>query len=532
MKKQALFVLFSLFMGVAISQTQPLSLTTNVPNSKTTIDKNTAVLNTPAPDVEALLSEDELAAKNGEIFRIGVAQNVNEDLIQFGNWEVLPNGDRKLTMVVKSEGAEALSFEFDNFYLPVGATMRAFNTGKWHFSKLFTNQDNRPDNGFFLPMVFGDEIIIEIVEPSSAFGQTIANLENVFYNYREIGNYTPEGDFWQDEKGGVARIYAVDGGSAGLCTGSLVNNTAQDCKPYFLTALHCGDGTSAADMNNWVFYFEYEAPGCTNPAGTGSLLDNYVQSCFRIADSNDGGGSSGSDFLLVQLGNAGNEAVTINTLKSYNAYWSGWDVNNTTSGEGVGIHHPSGDIKKISTYTSNLVSTSWGGTPGTHWRVVWSATANGQGVTEGGSSGSPIFRYTGSGSNEDSKIIGTLTGGSSFCTQTGNPDQYGKMSYHWNSNGGNNNEQLEPWLDPINSGVSIMNGSADPCSTPAVPDADFTANQTSVLEGATVDFTDLTSGVPDTWAWTITPGTNGTEWEFVGGTSNTDQNPQVQFNTP
>lgn len=549
MKKQALFVLFSLFLGVAFSQTQPLSLTTNVPKSKTTIDKNTAVLNPPAPNVAALLAEDELAAKNGEIFRIGVALNVNEDLIHFGNWEVLPNGDRKLLVVVKSEGAEALSFEFDNFHLPVGATMRAFNTGKWHYSKLFTSLDNRTDNGFFLPMVYGDEIIIEIIEPSNAYGQTIANLENVFYNYRETGNpmiekinesdpcqvnvnCAPEGDFWQDEKGGVARIYAVDGGSAGLCTGSLVNNTAQDCKPYFLTALHCGDGTSAGDMNNWVFYFEYEAPGCTNPTGTGSLLDNYVQSCFRVADSNDGGGASGSDFLLVQLGTAANEAVTVNTLKSYNAYWSGWDVNNTTSNEGVGIHHPSGDIKKISTYTSNLVSTSWGGTPGTHWRVVWSGTSNGHGVTEGGSSGSPIFRYTGSGSNEDSKIIGTLTGGSSFCTATGNPDQYGKMSYHWNSNGGNNNEQLEPWLDPIGSGVSIMNGSADPCSTPAVPVADFMANQTSVLEGTTVEFTDLTSGVPDTWTWTISPGTNGAEWEYVGGTSSTDQNPDVQFNTP
>lgn len=397
-------------------------------------------------------------------------------------------------------------------------------------------------------MVFGDEIVIEITEPQSVVGQTVAHLENIFYNYRETGNpmiekinesdpcqvnvnCTPEGDNWQEEDDGVARILVIVGGSAGWCTGSLVNNTAQDCKPYFLTALHCGDGASSNDLNNWTFYFGYEAPGCTNPSSAGTLDDNFIQSCFLISDSNDGGGNSGSDFMLVQLGNTGNESSTITTLKSFNARWNGWDINNTTSGDGVSIHHPAGDIKKISTYTSNLQTTQWGSAPGSHWRVTWSATTNGHGVTEGGSSGSPIFRYTGSGGNEDSKIIGTLTGGSSFCTSPNNPDQYGKMSYHWNSNGASNAEQLEPWLDPGNTGATVMNGSYDPCSTPAAPVADFTANQTTILEGDVVQFTDLTSGVPTSWSWTITPGTAGVEWEYVNTTSSTSQNPEVQFNT-
>ena len=548
MKKLALLASWLLISVFIFGQTQPLSLATNLPKSKTSISKSTPVLDVPSPNVAALLAEDEVNDKNGELFRIGTALTVNQDLISFGDWETLNNGSRKMTMIIKSSNAEAISLEFDDFHLPDGATFRAFNKDRWHFSKLYSSDANRNDDGFFLPMIFGDEIIIEITEPQNAIGQTIANLENVFYNYRETGNplvekinesdpcqvnvnCSPEGDNWQEENDGVARIYVVSGGGAGWCTGSLVNNTAQDCKPYFLTALHCGETTSAADMNNWVFYFGYEAPGCTNPGSAGTLDDNFVQSCFRVADSNDGGGTSGSDFLLVQLGNTGNEAATVNTLKSYNARWNGWDVNNTTSGDGVGIHHPSGDIKKISTYTSNLISTQWGSASGSHWRVTWSSTTNGYGVTEGGSSGSPIFRYTGSGGNEDSKIIGTLTGGSSFCTSPNNPDQYGKMSYHWNSNGGSNVEQLEPWLDPGNTGVTVMNGSYDPCSTPAVPVADFTANQTNVLEGATVQFTDLTSGVPTSWSWTISPGTAGVEWEYVNTTSATSQNPEVQFNT-
>ncbi|MDX1651996.1 MAG: T9SS type A sorting domain-containing protein [Brumimicrobium sp.] len=547
MKNYVLIILFSLFWGITYSQTKPLGLPQTVPATKSVVDKNTPILITPAPDLAAIAVQDAASDKNGELYRIGVALPVNQDMIQFGQWETLPNGDRKLSAVIKSDGAHALSLEFSNFHLPSGGTIRAFNKGNWHYSKLYTSADNRPDNGFFLPMVYGDEIILEIFEPAKSAGQTVAFLENIFYNYRSTGNpmvnkinesdpcqvnvnCTPEGDFWQDEKAGVARIYIVDGGSAGLCTGSLVNNTAQDCKPLFLTALHCGVNTSAADMNNWVFYFGYEAPGCTNPSSTGTLLDNSIQSCFRISDSNDGGGNSGSDFLLVQIGTSANEATTINTLKSYNAYWNGWDANNTTSSEGVGIHHPSGDIKKISTYTTNLQTTQWGTATGSHWRVTWSATTNGHGVTEGGSSGSPIFRYTGSGSNENSWIMGTLTGGSSFCSTPNNPDQYGKMSYHWASNGTNANEQLQPWLDPVNSGVLVMNGSSDPCSPPAPPVADFTANQTTVFEGDIVNFTDLTTGVPNTWSWTITPGSNTVEWAYVNGTSATDQNPQVQFN--
>tara|TARA_B100000508_G_scaffold141092_1_gene146422 strand:+ start:82050 stop:86534 length:4485 start_codon:yes stop_codon:yes gene_type:complete len=548
MKKLALLASWLFVSIIVFGQTQPLSLATNLPKSKTTISKSTPVLSAPAPNVQALLAEDEVNYKNGELFRIATAVAVNQNLVTYGNWETLNDGSRKMTMIVKSDGAEALSLEFNDFHLPAGATFRAFNVDRWHYSKLYTENDNRADNGFFLPMVYGDEIVLEIIEPQSAIGQTTVHLENVFYNYRETGNpmvekinesdpcqvnvnCSPEGDLWQEENDGVARIYIVSGGGAGWCTGSLVNNTAQDCKPYFLTALHCGETTSAADMNNWVFYFGYEAPGCTNPSSAGTLDDNFVQSCFRVADSNDGGGTSGSDFLLVQLGTSGNEAATINTLKSFNARWNGWDINNTTSGDGVGIHHPSGDIKKISTYTSNLISTQWGSAPGSHWRVTWSSTTNGNGVTEGGSSGSPIFRYTGGGGNEDSKIIGTLTGGSSFCTSPNNPDQYGKMSYHWNSNGTSNAEQLEPWLDPGNTGVSVMNGSYDPCSTPAVPVADFTANQTTVLEGDVVQFTDLTSGAPTSWSWTITPGTAGVEWEYVNTTSSTSQNPEVQFNT-
>ncbi|MDG0974263.1 MAG: HYR domain-containing protein [Crocinitomicaceae bacterium] len=529
---------------LSVSQTEVLSLVKsgNVVE-KVDVKKGVPSLTVPAPDVQALMTEDISRDHNGELFRIAEAVTSIADINAMATWKTLSDGTKVLRMKVKSSGAEALAISFTNFHLPQGATFRAFNTEQWHFSKSYSSQDNREDNSFMLPMVYGDEIVLEFTEPANAIQSVQATIDQVFYVYRESGNpmiekdfgdsdpcevnvnCSPEGDNWLDESRGVARIFVVVGGSGGWCTGSLVNNTAQDCKPYFLTALHCGDGASAANFNQWVFYFNYEAPGCTNPATQGSLATSTITGCVKKSDSNDGGGTSGSDFLLLQLGSSANEATTVNTLKSYNARWNGWDANNITSSQGVSIHHPAGDIKKISTYSSNLITTQWGSATGSHWRVTWTATTNGHGVTEGGSSGSPIFRNNG-------RIMGTLTGGSSFCTTPNNPDQYGKMSYHWQSNGAPTTEQLKPFLDPGNTGALVIDGSDDPCSAPALPVADFVANQTSVLEGTIVQFTDLTSGVPDTWSWTITPGTNTVEWEYTNATTSASQNPEVLFTTP
>jgi PKD repeat protein len=279
-------------------------------------------------------------------------------------------------------------------------------------------------------------------------------------------------------------------------------------------------------MTQWKFYFRYESPNCTNPSTPGTLDDYFITGCVRKADSADNGGDTGSDFLLVQLGSATNESATITTLKStnFNAYWNGWNANNTATTGGTGIHHPAGDIKKISTFTGTTLSNSWGGSvQNTHWRLSWTANANGHGVTEGGSSGSALFN------NSQGYIVGTLTGGSSYCNAQTSPDMYGKMSYHWTSNGTTTAKQLKPWLDPTNSGVLTLAGSYNPCTptTPVAPVANFVANQTNVAPATTVSFTDQSTGVPTSWAWSIAPATG---WAFAGGTTSTSQNPQVTFN--
>jgi hypothetical protein len=453
-----------------------------VHRQKFVLDNNVPVKIIAAPNLEALHLEDIQRDKLGLLYRIGLASTVNITPLNSGIWTTLPNGDRKWQLVVKSSGAEALSFLFETFKLYGESTLVITDLNGKLVHNPLTSYDVESHFRQHAALCFGDELLLTLIEPKYTQTSELF-LDRVMYNYRATGNpnflkinesdpceinvnCSPAGDLWQDEKKGVARIYVVEGNSGGYCTGSLINNTSQDCKPYFLTALHCGVSATAANMTQWKFYFKYEAPSCTNPSTAGTLDDYFITGCLRIADSGDNGGDSGSDFLLVKLGSSTNEATIINNLKSANfsAYWNGWNANTAATTGGVGIHHPSGDIKKISTFSGSTISAGWNGSGlSSHWRQSWSSNSNGHGVTEGGSSGSPLFN------NSQGYIIGTLTGGSSTCNSPTSPDFYGKMSYHWTSNGTANNLRLKPWLDPTNSGVLTLAGSANPCSSSTGP---------------------------------------------------------------
>ncbi len=510
--------------------------------NKFEFSKNIPVRSVEAPDRAQLAEEDALRDRQGLLYRIAVARLTNVNTANSGIWSTLSNGERQWQLIVNAPGAEAISFLFETFKIYGATTLRIQNMKGQDVHPIMTAADVQEHFRQNAALCFGDKLVLTLTEPKYTTPSEI-DMDRIMYNYRSTGNpsaqkinesdpcevnvnCTPVGDPWQDEKRGVARLYVVEGTQAGYCTGTLINNTALDCKPYFLTALHCGVNATTANMTQWKFYFAYEAPTCVNPTTTGSLASHFITGCLRIADAGDGGGNSGSDFLLVKMGTASNEANVITQLKStaFNAYWNGWNANTAASTGGAGIHHPSGDIKKISTFTGNTVSTQWGSASGSHWRVTWTSNSNGHGVTEGGSSGSPLFN------GAQGYVIGTLTGGGSYCTSPSAPDQYGKMAFHWANNGTATNRQLKPWLDPTNSGVLQFAGSNDPCSVvvPTAPVANFVANTTNIVPAITVQFTDLSTGLPTSWAWSITPATG---WAYAAGTSATSQNPQVTFNT-
>jgi hypothetical protein len=76
----------------------------------------------------------------------------------------------------------------------------------------------------------------------------------------------------------------------------------------------------------------------------------------------------------------------------------------------VGIHHPAGDVKKISFGVIDGIATYGGDVTGSggYLRVHWTA-----GVTEGGSSGSGLI----TGTFPNDRFVGTLTGGLPFAAR-------------------------------------------------------------------------------------------------------------------
>jgi hypothetical protein len=416
-------------------------------------------------NAQEVADEDMVSDALGRPPRFAVLLPAGYNVQNSGEWTTVKGG-RVWRLRIETSTAQALTLMFDAFRIPQGGRVFVFNDDRSHFIGSFNHLNNEDGGNYATQHVLGKAVTVEYFEPTHATGLGVIEIGQVGHCYRMVVdeeaddaagvrggdacqvdvNCTPEGTNWQDEKRGVVRVAVVSGSGQGWCSASMVNNTALNCRNFVLTALHCGDNSTANNFGQYVFYFNFELPGC----GTGTASQaQSMTGCSKRAESNDGGGSTGSDFMLLEL----NSTPPAN----YNVYYNGWNRQNVASTSGVSIHHPAGGRKKVSTYTSALQSAQWGSASGSHWSVVWAATANGHGVTEGGSSGSPIFNNAG-------LIVGTLTGGGSFCNSPTSPDEYGKMSYHWSSNPG---DDLSVWLDPTNSGVNSLAGTYAPCA-PAV----------------------------------------------------------------
>ena len=498
MKKSFLFlsVILSISCFSQISQDGiPLSFTQTLSREVPT------VIITP-PNTNALESEDNENALKGKPYRYAVQVETDIDAAKDGLWENLENDIRVWRINIKSEGAKALGLYYNSFWIPSNGKLFVYNSDKTKLLGAYTNLNNHESGVFANEIIEDNKLTLEYIQKGE--GNPIIKINQVSYAYRSIKtarsvsgfgdsescqvniNCSPEGDNWQDVKRAVCRISIKIGGNSYWCSGSFINNTQQNCKPYVLTADHCAyddDNNSYAssnDMNQWLFYFNYEAAECENPNSSPS--SNTMTGCSRISNSSATGSiSNTSDFHLLELNN--------DIPYDYGLFAAGWNRANTASTNGVGIHHPAGDIKKISRYTQSTTSSGY------DWRVKWSSTNNGHGVTEGGSSGSPLL-------NANKQITGNLSTGSSACSPAfllNGSDYYGKFSYSWDQNGNSSNRQLKPWLDPNNSGIISLNGKI--CGTTLF--SNFQASHTHVLTGYSTQFTYTGTGNPDSYEWTF-----------------------------
>ncbi len=437
-------------------------------NSQNTLKNTLAAVEVPVNfSVEDLKIVDEWQVSQGAPLRVAKLIDANLDIIKDGNQISLTDNQTVWQLRIQAEGAIAIMLYYNDFYIPEGGKLFIYNTDKTQVLGAYTSATNPSTQKFATEFIAGDDIVLEYVPAANNAEQPRINIESIGYGYNHlyitktsslknasndcmVNINCEEGDAWQAEKEGVCKMIQRIGKSSYICSGSLVNNTKEDLTPYVLSAFHCSQSESNVsaskdDYSQWLFYFGYERTQCTNLSI--AYRPNTMTGCIKVASTPTSGGSDG---LLLKL----NQSIP----ESYNVYYNGWDRSDKAAQSGVGIHHPNGDYKKISTFKSPAKTITWNDINGVrgynnaHWNVIFDATNNGQSVTAGGSSGSPLF-------NQNKLIVGTLTGGDSNCNDK--PDGsniYGKLFYHWNKFPGSDTTRMDIWLDPINKGVTQLAG--------------------------------------------------------------------------
>lgn len=421
------------------------------------IDKATELpaYNIPKLNLKNILLRDSLERLQGKPFRFGEDFDVD---INYMKSATKYTGQDSTVFFYKIESKNAFSINliFDKFTLSKNASMLIYNAEQ---SMIYgpISSENNPANGiFWTDLIKGESIVIQVTIVGKNSNETNLHISKVIHGYqntfsgfgqsapcnRDIA--CPEGDPFRNEGNAVAMLLLANG--TRFCSGSLLNNVCQDFTPNFLTAFHCLDlnangvltDAERNAVNNWVFRFLYESPTCGGGDGITSVSVNG--STFRSA-------FQPSDFALLLL----------NSRPIGNLRYAGWSRSNAPATSASAIHHPSGDVKKISidndALTNVPVTTTWvrdifGNPivqcpPNTHWQAIFDSPGVGiaASTVQPGSSGSPIF-------DQDHRVVGQLHGDflntdNNFCANR--RGHYGRFDVSWNG-GGTANTQLSTWL--------------------------------------------------------------------------------------
>jgi hypothetical protein len=390
----------------------------------------------PSPDRRALEFEDLEREAAGLPPRYALPHPVRITPATHGTWEAVDQATRVWRLRIGAPGARSLNLGFTRYHMPAGGQLFLYDAELAHTIYRFSAADNEEHGELWTPVVLADDMVIELSLPAKAISELELELTAINVGYRFFGELPdgksgacnvdvvcPEGDDWRDD---IPAVGVISTGGSTFCTGFMVNNTAQDGKPFFMTANHCG--ISLGNAASLVVYWNFESPVCGQHGG-GSLADFQTGSFFRASYST-------SDFTLVELDDDPNP--------DWGVTFAGWDHSSADPTSATAIHHPNTDEKSISFEYDPLTTTSYLGTTvpgnGSHLRITdWDV-----GTTEPGSSGSPLF-------DQNHRIVGQLHGGYAAC---GNDlsDWYGRFSVSWDG-GGTPATRLSDWLDPIGSGA-------------------------------------------------------------------------------
>lgn len=400
----------------------------------------------PQPSHEGLLKK--LGPADARPPRVGF----NRDLSPSGEplslgenleWEYLSDGGWLALLEIESSGARALRAGILVHSIPQGLEIRFFGRDLDRVHPVrgsdvrriiernrAADGDTAEANTFWSPVIDGDRIGLEFYLPAPHNPQEVrATLPSISHLvYSPLSGAVAEGlqqrvggsaacnldvmchtDDWDLSSRAVARmVFSVGSGSA-LCTGTLLNSDSGE--PYFLTANHCLDTqSSASSLSTFWFYRSSECDGGTLDSGTETR-------------------SGGAELLYTGPAND-TTLLLLDDLPPAGAVYSGWSTETLNLNESAtGIHHPRGDLQKISFGSvrgfSNCTEFDASGrffcSPATVEASEFVDVLFTQGTAEPGSSGSAIFAGNGP------SVVGVLYGGNSSCSNPSGNNIYGRF---------------------------------------------------------------------------------------------------------
>ncbi|MBK8286300.1 MAG: hypothetical protein IPK97_16280 [Ahniella sp.] len=491
-----------------------------------TLAAGTTETTVPELDMAKTLAEDAAADAKGNPggWRYAVPFEVSITPQTHGKWIRQRDGNMRWTYEVKAPGAAHLNFGFTRYWLPEGAELRVEASDGTEKIRPFTSADNESHRELWTPPVSAQAVTLSVTAPADVYRLVELDLTRINQGYRGFsfpGKVCKSGtcntdvaclgssDTWNRERRAVASI-----GTSGnrICSASLVNNSANNRRMLLATASHCE--ITAGNAASLVAFWNFESPTCRRPGSTASGQigvgpENQFQTgaIFLAATpsivNNFASPTTKSDWTLLELDDPANPA--------FNLFWGGWDrrdiaptcsvpsSTSSTIGLCATIHHPSGDEKRITFGDTNAFTANYigGQVQNMHWRINWDLTPpilpniTGTGVlptsvTEGGSSGSPLY-------NSDHRLVGVLSGGFSAC-DVAIPsmfDDYGKLAHAWDGLG-TSATRMRDHLDPVSSGVTTLDGldSGPACNVTAT----LTASSANPSVDTPIDFTLTISG--------------------------------------
>jgi hypothetical protein len=348
-------------------------------------------------------------------------------------WQTLPDGARTARIELTSPGAVAIRIQVGIDNLSDGLMLRFKGSASGAPIFAYPAAAIVRAGAFWTPVLEGASATIELElaagsKPSDAVLALpmISHLGAPGTSLKTLSSYIGQSEACEVDvaciapalqqqmasaTNSVARMIATVSGVTYLCSGTLLNDSRGSFTPYFLSANHCltgvndttGSGSVAASAATTVnTYWFFQALTCGSQAVPGyTLIADGATLLARGVDY---------DWSLVRLNGSPPSGATFAAWNATGPLTAGVSV--------AAIHHPEGDLKKIT--QGNTFGYSFYPDGSSFIQAQWTS-----GATEAGSSGGGLFALN--PANGTLELRGSLAGGSATCGAPQGIDEFSRF---------------------------------------------------------------------------------------------------------